>query len=121
MKKQTKKQTPCTEIISTTFVKFALHLECAGKVVVKWFVEHVDSNIVHKELRSVYKQHHHTETALMKVHNNITQGVDRGMGCLVLFLNRLVAFDTDNTDMFMDILHNHLDREKNRFLDLEAN
>ena len=42
----------------------------------------------------------------MKVHDDITQVIDWGMGCLLVFLD-MAAFDTSDVDMLMDILYKH--------------
>ena len=73
----------------------------------KRLIEHLESHKLPEKLQSAYKQHHCTEAALMKMHDDIIQATDRGMGCPAIFLDMLATLDTADADMLMDILHNH--------------
>ena len=43
---------------------------------------------------SAYKQHHSTESALLRVHNDIIQSIDRKNCVLLVLLDLSAAFDT---------------------------
>ena len=48
---------------------------------------HLQDNSFEEELQSAYRTKHSTETALMKVHSDITRGLDGGEAAmLVLFI-----------------------------------
>lgn len=64
------------------------------KIAVLRMVDHMHSNSLEEELQSAYKAGHSTETALLKIHNDVTKALDRGKGVLMLYLDLSAAFDT---------------------------
>ena len=46
-----------------------------------------------EEFQSEYKCHHNTETALLRVHNDILKAVDDSMSVILLFFNFSAKFD----------------------------
>ena len=56
--------------------------------------DHVDSNGLGEENQSAYKRHHSTETALLRVKNDVMQSLDKGRAVLMVLLDMSAAFDT---------------------------
>ncbi len=64
------------------------------KVVSKFLDTHRVENGLHIPLQSAYRQNHSTETALLKVHNDILTALDRGECVFLILLDLSAAFDT---------------------------
>ena len=64
------------------------------KVVASQLIDYVSSNGLDEIFRSAYKQFHSTETALVKVFNDIVIDIDRGRTVILLLLDLSAAFDT---------------------------
>ena len=47
-----------------------------------------------EEFQSAYKSHHSTETALVKVQNDILKAIDNNRSVILLLLDLSAAFDT---------------------------
>ena len=63
--------------------------------------EHLNEHSLHDPLQSAYREGHSTETAIMKISNDITGSLDIG-GCVVLAsLNLSAAFDTVDHDILL--------------------
>ena len=56
--------------------------------------------------RSVYKQHHSTETALIKIFNDILCAVDKKQCVLLVLLDLSAAFDTKAPSDWKNFLSN---------------
>ena len=68
------------------------------------FTEHANLNNLFSPVQSAYRKHHSTETALVKIHNDLITGIDQGqIGALVL-LDMSAAFDTVDHHLFLRIL-----------------
>jgi len=68
------------------------------------FTEHANANNLFSPLQSAYRKHHSTETALVKIHNDIITNIDQGhVGALVL-LDLSSAFDTVDHNLLLKIL-----------------
>jgi len=78
------------------------------KVAVKRLVDHLERHGLEEELQSAYRRNHCTETALMKIHNDVGCAVDQGQGALLLFLDMSAAFDTVEATLLKDILQTHI-------------
>ena len=63
------------------------------KSVAVQLVQYIEDNNLDEKLQSAYKKLHSTETALLRVHDDILRAVDRG-GTVVLLLDLSAAFDT---------------------------
>ena len=67
--------------------------------------EHLINNSLFDPLQSAYRDNHSTETALIKVQNDILSAVDTGSSAILLMLDLSAAFDTisccHNYVMFM--------------------
>ena len=64
------------------------------RVVLKRLTDHILCNNLHEQLQSAYKQNHSTETALMRVHNDILMSLDNKRGVVLIMLALSAAFDT---------------------------
>ncbi|PFX21863.1 RNA-directed DNA polymerase from mobile element jockey [Stylophora pistillata] len=64
------------------------------KSVALQLVQYVDDNNLDEKLKSAYKKLHSTETALLRVHDDILRTVDRGCTVVLLLLDLSAAFDT---------------------------
>ncbi len=64
------------------------------KVVAKQTSQHMSSCQLHPKLQSAYHQNHSTETALLRVHNDIMINMNKQHVTLVVFLDPSAAFDT---------------------------
>ena len=59
---------------------------------------------LHDPLQSVYRVANSTETAIMKIHNDIVNGIDKGQCTILASLDLSAAFDTMDQDIFIDYL-----------------
>ena len=71
------------------------------KVVYKRLEEHFTRNELMSENQSAYRRHHSTETALLKVTNDILAALDQGKSTLLVVLDISAAFDTVNRQMLL--------------------
>ena len=76
------------------------------KVVASQLIHHISSNGLDEILQSAYKQFHSTETALVKVFNDIILDVDRNRTVILLLLDLSVAFDTVDHTILTERLAN---------------
>ena len=64
------------------------------KVVANRLQAHIQNNNISNPLHSAYRQHHFTESALLKVHSDIIISMDKGKVTALSLLDFSVAFDT---------------------------
>ena len=74
------------------------------KVVLKQTQSHLLLNHLGELFQSAYKKHHSTETALLKVYNDLLNGIDGGDICLLNLLDMSAAFDTIDHDILLNRL-----------------
>ena len=67
-------------------------------------MDHVDSNYLGEPLQSSYKRHHSTDTALLKVKNDLLCSLDNNKAVLMVLLDVSAAFDTVDHDILLDRL-----------------
>ena len=67
-------------------------------------MDHVDSNALGEILQSSYKRHHSTETALLKVKNDLLLSLDNDKAVLMVLLDMSAAFDTVDHDIMLQRL-----------------
>ena len=60
----------------------------------KRLTDHILRNNLHEQFQSAYKPNHSTETALMRVQNDILMSVDNKRGVVLIMLDLSAAFDT---------------------------
>lgn len=66
--------------------------------------EHLQTQDLHDSFQSAYRKHHSTETALMKIHNDITEALDQGSQVVLITLDLSAAFDTIDHQILLDRL-----------------
>ena len=75
--------------------------------VISWRLnEHLINNSMFDPLQSAYRDKHSTESALVKVQNDILSALDAGSSAILLMLNLSAAFDTLDHDILLSRLCN---------------
>ena len=64
------------------------------KTVANQMIDYISKNDMAERFQSAYKQHHSTETALIRVHNDISCAIEDGRSVLLLLLDLSSAFNT---------------------------
>ena len=72
------------------------------KLVVKRLKQHIINHSLYDPLPSAYIIAHSTETAIMKIHSDIVNGIDTDQCTILASLDLLAAFDTVDHDIFID-------------------
>ena len=71
------------------------------KVVAAQLTSHIKEHGLDEKNQSAYCCHHSTETALVKVQNNLLRAIDEGCGVFLVLLGLSVAFDTLDHDILL--------------------
>ena len=66
----------------------------------------LQSNGIIPSIQSAYRQHHSTETALTRIHNDLVENTCEGMSSLLVLLDLSAAFDTVDHDLLLQDLYN---------------
>ena len=74
------------------------------KAVASQLTRYLSFNSLHESFQSTYKKYHSTETALLRVHNDILRSIDNGESVILVLLDLSVAFDTVNHEMLLSRL-----------------
>ena len=69
---------------------------------------YMDYNDLHDLLQLAYKTAHSTESALLKVQNDILRTVDHGGVAVLVLLDLSAAFDTINLSILLDCIRHQL-------------
>ena len=72
------------------------------RLIVKRLNYYMNENHLHTPLQSAYRQSHSTETALLRVHNDIVGLLDKNDNALLLLLDLSAAFDTVDHAILLD-------------------
>ena len=75
------------------------------KVIVQRLVSHMRDTSIVEKFQSAYKAHHSTETALLRVFNDILFSIDQGGGEILVLLDLSQAFDTIDHAVLLDLWH----------------
>ena len=78
------------------------------RVVAARLEKHMSDNGLHEVLQSAYKRFHSTETALLKVQNDILMSIDQQQCVLLVLLDLSAAFDTVDHNILLSRLKNML-------------
>ncbi len=76
------------------------------KIVLERLNRHLTANDLNVSVQSAYKRAHSTETALLKINNDILTSLDRNMCTILASLDLSAAFDTVDHTMFTAKLQN---------------
>ena len=78
------------------------------RVVARRLTDYLTKNNLHEHLQSAYKPGHSTETALVKVQNDILTSIDQHGVVILVMLDLSAAFDTIDHDILFDRMENTL-------------
>ena len=78
------------------------------KVIAIRLVEHMTQNTIMEKYQSAYKAHQSTETALLRVYNDVMINIDRGNGTILVLLDLSAASDTIDHQILFHILEHSL-------------
>lgn len=71
------------------------------RVIADRFLEHLEINNINNKFQSAYKKGHSTETALLRVQNDILDAVDTKGAAILIQLDLSAAFDTLDQDVLL--------------------
>ena len=74
------------------------------RIVCVQLVDHLKENDLYEIFQSAYRQLHSTETALLRVQNDIYQAVDSEGGAILVLLDLSAAFDTIDHQKLLELL-----------------
>ena len=75
------------------------------KIVAKRLNEHIEEQLLSNHVQSAYKRFHSTETALLKIHNDIICNMDNGKVTALTLLDLSAAFDTIDHSTLLERLY----------------
>ena len=80
--------------------------KAAEKAVIEQLINHCTTHQLLPVNQSSYRKYHSTETALVKVHNDILTSMDNQEVTFLILLDLSTAFDTINHSLLMNIVEN---------------
>ena len=83
------------------------------KVVAIQLKDHLSSTGLEETFQSAYRKGHSTETALLRVQNDILSAIDKGKASCLVLLDLSAAFDTIDHSILLTFMHDHLGVEGN--------
>ena len=75
--------------INLTFLSKLIEKVIAGRL-----FAHLQDNGIMEKFQFAYKTKHSTETALLRVYNDVMLCIDQGKGCILVLLDLSAVFDT---------------------------
>ena len=66
---------------------------------------HLQSNDLYAKMQSAYRKHHSTETAIIRVYNDILHAIDGHQDVILVLLDLSAAFDTIDHQILIDRMH----------------
>ena len=78
------------------------------RVVATRITDHMLTNNLHEHMQSAYKKFHSTETALLRVQNNILRALDNHQAVALILLDLIATFDTVDHAILLKRLETHL-------------
>ena len=78
------------------------------KVVLKQLTEYMTRNNLHGKMQSAYKPGHSTETALLRIQNDLLLDLGKKHGIILILLDLSAAFDTIDHDILLTRLRSLL-------------
>ena len=78
------------------------------RVVDAQLAEHISHHRLHEPMQSAYLKFHGTETALVKVQNDLLLALDRRQGAFLVMLDLSSAFDTIDHQVLLERLRNNV-------------
>ena len=83
------------------------------KAVIAQLTTHMISNNLIEPLQSAYRPNHSTETALLRIQNDILLDLDNRRGVILVLLDLSAAFDTIDHSILIDRLRNRIGLQRN--------
>ena len=88
------------------------NISFASKIIEKAVTKHLDnymtSHSLHEKHQSAYRRNHGTETALVKLHDDILRSLDKREGVILVMLDLSAAFDTIDHDILVERMRTRL-------------
>ena len=71
------------------------------RVAVSQLQSYLSDNHLHSSMQSAYRQHHSTETAILRVQNDVLSALDQRQEAILVLLDFSAAFDTIDHDVLL--------------------
>ena len=78
------------------------------RVVAKRLTDHLMINKLYEKRQSAYREFHSTETALIRVHNDLLRAISENGGAILILLDLSAAFDTIDHELLLNILEHQM-------------
>ena len=91
----------------TIYTNLSFLSKILEKIVAKRLNAHIEEHLLSNHVQSAYKRFHSTETALLKIHNDIICNMDNGKVTALTLLDLSASFDTIDHATLLERLHGH--------------
>ena len=78
------------------------------KIIAAQLHQHMSKNNLLDKMQSAYKCGHSTETALLRVQNDLLQSIDKGKCVFLILLDLSAAFDTVDHNILLTFLKDYV-------------